>query len=401
VNRILRLENTVQEYAWGSYSAIPELLGRTVPSNNPQAELWIGAHPRSPSSVNYGEEWIDLKEFIEKYPNDILGKKIAMDFENKLPYLLKILAIEKPLSLQAHPDTKQAKEGFDRENRMGIPIDAPNRNYRDANHKPECICALTDFWAMNGFRKADEILLLLKKICPENSVPEIAILDGYRVENRLKEFFTSFLTMEPSRKTALINEALPLADEHADDHPAFKWIGKLAEEYPADTGIISPLFLNLVKLTSGQAMFLSAGKLHAYLSGVGVELMANSDNVLRGGLTPKHVDVRELINVLNFNDDHISILEPGDHGICEKTYKSHAREFVLSVISLRKGVIHECFQRSSVEILLCVDGEAMVNDTEKSEKLDIKKGDSILVPAAAGPYIIDGNAILYKAAVPV
>ena len=150
---ICLLENTIQEYAWGSYTAISDLLGNDSPANTPQAELWMGAHPKAPSKVRCNGKWISLLELIDKNSHDILGKKVAQRFKNRLPYLFKVLAAAKPLSIQAHPSLDQASEGFDRENRLGIPLDAPNRNYKDDNHKPECICALTFFWALNGFRK--------------------------------------------------------------------------------------------------------------------------------------------------------------------------------------------------------------------------------------------------------
>ncbi|MBW2576423.1 MAG: mannose-6-phosphate isomerase, class I, partial [Deltaproteobacteria bacterium] len=159
------MRNTVQEYAWGSYTAIPELLGNVSPAKVPQAELWMGAHPKAPSMVKCGGDWKSLLELIEKNPQDILGEKVAEKFDNSLPYLFKVLAAAKPLSIQAHPSRDQAKQGFERENRQGIPIDAFNRNYKDDNHKPECICALTLFWALNGFRKISGILTLMEKIC--------------------------------------------------------------------------------------------------------------------------------------------------------------------------------------------------------------------------------------------
>jgi mannose-6-phosphate isomerase len=158
------MKNTVQEYAWGSFTAIAELLGNGSPSKTPQAELWMGAHPKAPSMVNCDGNWISLLEFIEKNPDRILGKKVAEKFNNRLPYLFKVLAAAKPLSIQAHPSIDQAKQGFERENRQGIPLDAYNRNYKDDNHKPECICAKTRFWALNGFRKNSNIVGLMEKI---------------------------------------------------------------------------------------------------------------------------------------------------------------------------------------------------------------------------------------------
>ena len=158
------LKNTVQDYAWGSLTAIPELLGQPA-TGSPQAELWMGAHPKAPSQVYHDGKWESLLQVIEAHPADVLGKEAAEKFGGKLPYLFKVLAAAKPLSIQAHPNSHQAKEGFARENRLGISLMASNRNYKDDNHKPECICALTRFWGMNGFRRIPEITKYLGSLC--------------------------------------------------------------------------------------------------------------------------------------------------------------------------------------------------------------------------------------------
>ena len=163
---IALLQNTIQFYAWGSPSAIPDLLDKKNPSGKPWAELWMGAHSKAPSWVSCEGQWLSLIELIRKYPHDILGREISEKFHNKLPYLFKVLAAAKPLSIQAHPDLAQAKEGFERENRQNIPLDAPNRNYKDDNHKPECICALSKFYALYGFRSISEIVSLMTTACP-------------------------------------------------------------------------------------------------------------------------------------------------------------------------------------------------------------------------------------------
>ncbi len=166
MNKSAKLKNTVQEYAWGSLTAIPELLGTTNTQNTPQAELWMGAHPKAPSRIEIDNQWVSLLDLIEKSPDAILGEKVAQKFDGTLPYLFKVLAASRPLSIQAHPSLKQAKEGFERENAEGIPLDAPHRNYRDDNHKPECIFALTPFWALCGFRNRYEIVAYFSKVCP-------------------------------------------------------------------------------------------------------------------------------------------------------------------------------------------------------------------------------------------
>ena len=400
MKQISLMKNIVQEYAWGSYTAIPELLGNVSPAKTPQAELWMGAHPKAPSMVKCDGNWKSLLELIEKNPHDILGEKVAEKFDNSLPYLFKVLAAAKPLSIQAHPSRAQAKRGFERENRVGTPIDAYNRNYKDDNHKPECICALSLLWALNGFRKISDIVGLMEKICPRGLKNELDNLRGEPNSLGLKNFFQAIMTMERVRQKQIIADAITNAQKFIDDDQAYKWMIDFYREYPADIGVFSPVLLNLICLKPGQAMFLRAGELHAYLDGVGIEIMANSDNVLRGGLTPKHVDVPELLKVLNFEEREVDILIPEESSNYESIYSSSAEEFILSVISVKEGIIYNSPLDRSVEILLCTDGNATVFDSGKNDKIDIAGGRSVIIPAIVEKYSIEGKATLYKAAVP-
>jgi len=401
MKRISILKNTIQEYAWGSYAAIPELLDKENLSNRPQAELWMGAHPKASSMVKCNGEWKSLLKLIEKNPIDVLGKAVAKRFENRLPYLFKILAAAKPLSIQAHPSIYQSIEGFERENRLGIPLNAPNRNYKDDNHKPECICALTVFWALNGFRKISEILSRMEKVCPSGLEEELDLLRKNQNSQGLKDFFHALMTMGQTRKAHITGTAVKHAEKYADIDQAFQWMINLHTEYPADIGIFSPLFLNLIHLKPGQAMFLPAGELHAYLDGVGIELMANSDNVLRGGLTPKHVDVQELLNVLNFKERHVNILSAEQVSDCERQYPTPVEEFALSVIDVKAGMICKGSIRRSIEIVLCTQGKAVVTEFGKDNSIHMDKGTSIVIPASVEMYSIEGDATLFKASVPV
>ena len=398
---ICLLENTIQEYVWGSYTAIPELLGNDSPANTPQAELWMGAHPKAPSRVKCNGKWISLLELIDKNSHDILGKKVAQRFKNRLPYLFKVLAAAKPLSIQAHPSIEQACEGFDRENRLGIPLGAPNRNYKDENHKPECICALTSFWALNGFRKIPDMISLMGRICPPGLKKDFDMFRQQPNSRGLKEFFKAMMIMDRTTQNQIISDVVKNADHLKDKNAAYQWIIDLHEEYPSDIGILSPIILNLICLEPGQAMFLPAGTLHAYLDGVGIELMANSDNVLRGGLTPKHVDVKELLNVLNFEERDINILKMDKINPCEHQYESHAEEFALSVIAVKTDMNYYSPDKRYVEILLCTDGDALVVDFAENKTVHINKGMSILIPAVVKKYGIKGDAVFYKAAVPI
>jgi len=395
------MKNTVQEYAWGSFTAIAELLGNGSPSKTPQAGLWMGAHPKAPSMVKCDGNWISLLELIEGNPKHILGEKVAEKFDNSLPYLFKVLAAAKPLSIQAHPSIDQAKQGFERENRQGIPLDAYNRNYKDDNHKPECICAMTLFWALNGFRKISAIVGLMEKICPQGLKKQLDTLRGQQSPIELKNFFQTLMTMNHKRQTKIIAHAVSNAKKFTDDDPAYKWMIDLHKEYPSDIGVFSPILLNLICLEPGQAMFLPAGELHAYLDGVGIELMANSDNVLRGGLTPKHIDMPELLNVLNFEEREVNIVETKQINECECVYESHAEEFILSIIDVKEGIVYNSPAHRSIEILLCTNGKATITDPGKNDKVVIDRGKSIIIPAVVKKYSIQGDAAFYKAAVPI
>jgi mannose-6-phosphate isomerase len=398
--KISILKNSIQEYAWGSTQAIPDLLGRKNPARKTQAELWMGAHPKAPSRVQHSGQWIPLPELIAINPIGVLGKKVAQDFNNHLPYLFKVLAAAKPLSIQAHPGLLQAREGFQRENAQKIPLDAPNRNYRDDNHKPECICALTRFWALSRFRKISGILAYFTKLNLRQLEAELADFKKRPTAHGLKRFYTSLMTLDRGHQKRIVAEALGQARGFESEDAVFKWMLKLAEDYPDDIGVLSPILLNLICLEPGQALFLDAGELHAYLEGLGIELMANSDNVLRGGLTPKHVDVPELLRVLKFEDREVTLLKPRKSFANEFVYPSPAAEFVLSVISLNGGGTYQSPKTRSVEILICTRGNVTIIDRQDLTETHLQQGASALVPASIEGYSIKGKGTCYKAGVP-
>ena len=401
MKRIALLENPVQNYAWGSRTFIPDLLGESSPAAEPMAELWMGAHPKASSAVLLHDKRISLLELIRKSPVDILGNSVAKRFSNTLPFLFKILAAAKPLSIQAHPNRDQAREGFARENRRKIPLNASNRNYRDENHKPEIICALRPFWALKGFRKVEEILFFMEKIGVSSLDGEIRALRGQPNREGLKTFFKALFTLEEGRRARILTEALEGCKGDTDDYPALEWVNKLAESYPDDTGILSPIILNLVHLQTGTAIHIPAGELHVYLGGAGIELMANSDNVLRGGLTPKHVDIQELLNILTFETGEINLLQPRQHRDGDKVYPAATDEYILSVLDIHKDALFKSQTQRSVEIMICVEGNARITDLGTGEVLPLKKGVSVIVPAVVEQYQIEGTATIYKASVPL
>ncbi len=402
LDTISLLRNPIQHYVWGSKTAIPKLLNIPNPERNPMAELWMGAHPKAPSQVCVDGRWVSLIEAIASSPESVLGSEVARRFDSQLPFLFKILAAAEPLSIQVHPNKQQAIEGFARENELGISLDAPHRNYRDENHKPELLCALTPFEALKGFRPVGEALALMETI----AVPELSpLVDGLRNHpdmDGLKRFFRILMKMGKSEQARMVSRVVERAKEKARERRELYWVMELGKKYPGDVGVLSPLFLNLIYLEPGQAMFLPAGELHAYLGGTGLEIMANSDNVLRGGLTAKHVDVDELLKIVRFEPGRPEILHAQMVSEVEKVYRSPAEEFELSYIFLEEEKTYYSAKEQRIEILLCLEDEVRITRLQPQEEtLQLEKGDSVIVPACAHPYHIKGKGIIYKATVPL
>ena len=396
---IALLKNQIQEYDWGSKTFIPDLLSSESPAKNPQAELWLGAHPKASSEVMMFGKWRSLAECIDQKPTEILGKRVAEHFNNKLPFLFKVLAAEKPLSIQSHPNKEQAEAGYERENRLKIPLLADIRNYKDNNHKPELICALNSFEGLKGFRKIEEIFSFARIVKSRTFDSIVVLLRKDPDQTGLKNFLSEILTLKEKERRELVEQIIQGAKKHRDENPCFKWILRLDQEYPRDIGVISPLFFNYFILKPGEALFIPVGELHAYLKGAALEIMANSDNVLRGGLTPKHVDVAELLKVIRFESNPISILTPTKESECEYFFPRVADEFQLSCIKLTDDRIYRKERIDSIEIIICVQGGAKIFD-EKEDGIDLKKGVSVVVPVGIRKYMIQGKSILYKASVP-
>jgi len=401
MHKIAVLKNAFQEYAWGSKTFIQELLGEFGPADKPIAELWMGAHPKDSSRVLYDGNWKSLLKLVQENPVETLGRSVAEKFSNELPFLLKVLAASRPLSIQAHPNRAQAREGFARENRLKIPLSAPHRNYKDKSHKPEIICALRPFWAMKGFRKIEEILGLMDKIAVPALQEELMALRREPDMEGLRTFHTALLTMNRKRQRKIVNEVVAEGEKYCETDPIFEWMIRLNQEFSGDVGVLSPMLLNLVRLEPGEAMFIPAGEPHAYLEGAGIELMANSDNVLRGGLTPKHIDVPELLKVLSFKENEVGILRPERQGSMESVYPTTAQEFMLSVICVHEGSVFDSHRGRNVEIMICLEGDAHVTDFGNGDILPLSQGTSIFVPSAVKQYRIQGEAKIYKATVPL
>lgn len=384
-----KLINSVQNYAWGSKTALTELYGLDNPQQVPMAELWMGAHPKSSSQVvNASGQTVSLRDVIDADKSTLLGDAVAKRF-GELPFLFKVLCAAQPLSIQVHPNKRNSELGFAKENAAGIPMDAAERNYKDPNHKPELVYALTPFLAMNAFREFSEIVSLLQPVAGAHTA--IAhFLENPNAE-RLSELFAALLNMqgdEKSRALAILKTAL----ESQQGEP-WQTIRLIAEFYPEDSGLFSPLLLNVVKLNPGEAMFLFAETPHAYLQGVALEVMANSDNVLRAGLTPKYIDIPELVANVRFTarPGNQLLTTPVQNGT-ELDFPIPVDDFAFSLHSLSAAQTE--IAQQSAAILFCVDGEARLSKGE--QQLVLKPGESAFISAAESPVHASGTGRLAR-----
>ena len=381
-NKMFPLKGSVQHYSWGGTTYLPALLNIENPNHEPFAEYWLGAHDKAPSLVENGDESIPLNEYIEKSPVETLGNNIATNF-HRLPYLLKILDVKDMLSIQVHPSRKYAEAAFKKENEMGIPLDAPNRNYKDDNHKPELMVALSEFWLLHGFKEASVLTNTLKSV--KELKPLLKIFSGKGYEGLYR-----YVMEMPQDK---VNEMLqPLLKRIIPDYhqqllkkeDADFWAARAAQRFNVtpdiDRGIFSIYLFNLVHLQPGEAIYQAAGILHAYLEGQNVEIMANSDNVLRGGLTPKHVDVNELMNLVKFKEVKPAIIRPKKDNM-ETVYSTPAKDFELTGYQLKKN---DSISResSTTEIILVLAGEILLK--EGKNQLLLKTGESAVIFYNAG-----------------
>jgi mannose-6-phosphate isomerase len=387
------LRGAIRTYAWGSRTAIAEFTGRPVPAAHPEAELWLGANPGDPAFLEEPDGEVSLLQAVVADPEGQLGAAARARFGDALPFLLKVLAAEEPLSLQAHPSSEQAAEGYLREERLGIPANSPVRNYRDSSHKPELLVALQQFEVLAGFRPAAHTIELLRALAVSDLDPFIDLLNDQSDADGLRALFTTWITApQPDVDvlvTAVLDGAINYLSSGATEFAAVaKTVLELGERYPGDAGVLAVLLLNRITLGPGEGIFLSAGNLHAYLRGFGLEVMANSDNVLRGGLTPKHVDVPELLRVLNFNPTTESQLRAQTHpdGLAS-FYDTPTAEFAASMLTLGDDQIgHEVdapSRHDGPQILLCVEGATAVHG--KAGTLTLTRGAAAWVAADDGP----------------
>lgn len=384
-----KLINSLQNYAWGSKTALTELYGIENPTQQPMAELWMGAHPKSSSQVIVDNQRLPLRDVIASDNVGLLGESVARRF-NELPFLFKVLCADQPLSIQVHPSKSAAVEGFARENAAGISLDAANRNYKDDNHKPELVYALTPFQAINGFRPLPQIVTLLSPVAAAH--PAIGEFIQCPDKAHLSSLFADLLSMKDEAKAhalAILREQLALQQGEP-----WQTIRAIAEFYPDDSGLFSPLLLNVIELKPGEAMFLFAETPHAYLNGVALEIMANSDNVLRAGLTPKYIDIPELMANLKFDEKPAETLltAPVQDGATQN-FPIPVADFAFSIHSLSDQPL--IVDQQSAAILFCIEGQAILRCGDR--QLTLLPGESAFIGANEAAVSLSGSGRVARA----
>jgi mannose-6-phosphate isomerase len=411
---VLSLCGVVQHYDWGGYDFIPRLLGITNRDRRHFAELWTGAHPKAPATAIVAGARVSLDRLIAEAPDELLGPSANTRFGGHLPYLFKVLDVASMLSIQAHPNKEQATVGFARENAAGVGLDDAERNYKDENHKPEVAVALTDFWMLHGFRPLDQIAEALRKVSELRSImPDFSrrlACAGDAVQARrdlLRDLYRAVMTMPQERVDLLLDallDRLATRTHFEKDCPEY-WVVRAAETFPPvdkhrDRGIFSIYLLNLVHLLPGQGTFQPAGTLHAHLEGVIVELMASSDNVLRGGLTRKHVDVPELLDILSFDDGTPQVLNGESAGSSDRVYRTPSDDFELSRVDLATGSQYLGQAAHGPDLIVMLEGGATL--IAQGVSILLARGAIVLLPFGTH-YSLDASitpAMLFKASVP-
>ena len=399
LGKSFHLAGKVQHYAWGGFSFIPNLLGIANEGNKPCAEYWMGAHPSASSIITDGKNSVSLNEYIKSNPSKTINDVVFNRF-GELPYLFKILDVKDMLSIQVHPTKIEAEKGFDAEEAAGIPVTASNRNYKDRNHKPEVMVALSEFWLLHGFKPQSELLKTLQDI------KEFTVLIGLFKFNGYKGLYQFVMEMDQADVDNMLTPLVEREIRRKGDGELTKaepgwWVCKLFEGGQEikniDRGIFSIYFFNIVKANPGEAVFQGAGIPHAYLEGQNVELMANSDNVLRGGLTPKHIDVPELMKHTAFEPVIPNVMTGNDVGNNEVIYPCPVPDFGIKKISLNANK-HQS-TATSLEIIIAIEGGAVLNSS--TSNLVIKQGEVVaILPTEEYSIESTGKCVLYKAFVP-
>ena len=382
---VVRLQNTIRDYAWGSLTALPELIG-VEPDGKPQAELWMGAHESAPSVLPSGDSLYDV---VSAGPSDVLGAETAERFEGRFPFLAKLLAAGQPLSIQAHPSREQAIDGYARDEAAGIPRDAADRNYKDAWPKPEILIALEPFDALVGFRPLHSTVALLDALAPEGFYELTDLLRN----GKLQDAFTQFMSADRDSirpLVAALGEAVARYTGKAFGLER-ESLAKLCADFPDDPGVLAALLLNRVRLERFEAVYLPAGNVHAYLQGLGFEVMANSDNVLRGGLTSKHIDVPELVSVVDFEPLADPVLTATTVADGVATYETGCEYFAIHRVELDGD--ERTVDGTGPRIICCVAGT--IDALGKESAVTLSTGQSAFAAGPEGPCILRGSGTAF------
>jgi mannose-6-phosphate isomerase len=380
---VVPLRNTIRDYAWGSPTAIPTLLG-VPPSGKPQAELWMGAHESAPSVLPSGDTLYDAVSFD---PAAVLGEETAERFDGRFPFLAKLLAAAQPLSIQAHPSLEQAIDGYQRDEAAGIPRDASDRNYKDAWPKPEILIALEPFDALVGFRPLDRTVALLDALEPAG----FGELTDLLRNGKLREAFTDFMSRDRDAIRPLVAALGQALEGHNGEFVLeCETLAKLCVDFPDDRGVLAALLLNRVRLQRFEAVYLPAGNVHAYLRGLGFEVMANSDNVLRGGLTPKHIDVPELVSVVDFEPLADPVLTAGPDGV----YETGCPYFAIRRVDLDGD--ERVVDGVGPRIVCCAGGT--IDAVGKESVVTLSAGRSAFLSGPEGPCTLRGSGTAFVVA---
>ncbi|MDX9799876.1 MAG: mannose-6-phosphate isomerase, class I [Spirochaetia bacterium] len=436
--RVFKFIPVLKNYDWGSVYSIQKITENRELEGKPVAELWMGAHKKGEGTIiDSAGKKIKISDFIEKESAAVLGSRCSKKYGGKLPFLFKILAAERALSIQVHPSKEEAEKGFADEEKKKIDIESSRRNYKDSNHKPELIYSLTEFSLMKGFRSAEDVCGNIEKYTPllndllreknkkrtdnnlhvnsgrkegidapgdscsnsalsVNSVNNTSSVNSSTSTDLVRELFTILLLSDKKILKKMIDQTL----ERCGKFPGIigKTVISLFEIYRYDSGVLSPLFLNIINLRPGQALFIPAGELHAYISGTGFEVMASSDNVIRGGLTKKHVDTAGLLEITKFSQSDTDLLVPQKTDN-EIKYVTPAKEFVFSVISLESREYTCSDPEKSIELFFFTGEQCRVKIANIQQPVLFKNGESFLIPACADKYVIKGTGHLYRASV--
>ena len=394
------LRGAIKNYTWGSRTFLARLRGDGAPSREPEAELWMGAHPAAPARVWSEGEWRSLRELIERDPQDFLGASTVERFGAEAPFLLKILAIEQPLSLQVHPDRTQAAAGFDRERAAGVPPD--EGSYRDRRHKPELIVALEPLWLLRGLLEPEEIRRRFAEAGIASFAGETDRL-ARSGPSGLRDFLAAWLGVSGAARDRLLDETRRAADvarraRLSRDDPGY-WLARMCELHPEDPTALAPLAMHLVRLSPGQGSFQPSRILHTYLEGLGVEVMANSDNVVRAGLTSKPVDLKELLAVVEVAPTAPLPMAAAADARGAARYESMVEEFELWRLEARLGTTATMEGRDAPAIGICTRGSGSVAAPGRDERLELGSGNAFAARAGAGPLELQGDLDVFVASI--